>query len=249
VSKPPNRMIQPQDRFRIKEVRVHQAQPRRIPPDWPRTHGPNRYIVYADSQAVERIMSHARVDTRIECFGILLGNAYIDEDFDLTWIYLQDFVSAEYAHSDSVSVEVSREEFQRINNEVDRIRERSNGRIRKIGWYHSHPNFGIFMSNTDRLNQRRYYNQEWQIAMVVDPIRANMGFFHGGNSNRCPHRVVETRMPMERTPEVTVNPPQDYRRPERAAAYSKRKPAPRRRSLWKRLRKWLVRVLDPEKGE
>ena len=246
MSKPPHRMVQPQERFRIKEVRVHQAQPRRIPPDWSRNHGPNRYIVYADSQAVERIMGHARVDTRYECFGILLGNAYVDEDLDLTWIYVQDSVAAEYAHSDHASVEVSREEFQRINDEVDRIRDRSNGRIRKIGWYHSHPNFGIFMSNTDRLNQKRYYNQEWQIAMVVDPIRGTLGFFRGGNSNRCPHRVVETRAGMEHAPEVTVNRAPDYRRTGAVSGYPKRKPQRQRKGLWTRFRRWLANVLEPE---
>lgn len=239
-------MMQPRDRFRIKEVRVHQALQRRIPQDWPLTHGPNRYVVYADSQAVERIMGHARTDTRYECFGILLGNAFTDEDFDLTWIYVQDSVSAEYAHSDFASVEVSREEFQRINEEVDRIRERSHGRIRKIGWYHSHPNFGIFMSNTDRLNQKRYYNQEWQLAMVVDPIRGTMGFFRGGNSNRCPHRVVETRLPSEHMPEVTVNRTPEHRRAPSTTLYTRRKPARNRRGVWKRFRKWLASVLEPE---
>jgi len=237
--------MQPQDRFRVKEVRVYQAQPRRIPKDWPHNHGPNRYIVYADSQAVERIMSHARMDTRYECFGILLGNAYVDEENDLTWMYLQDSVAAEYAHSDFTSVEVSREEFQRINEEVDRIRDRSNGRIRKIGWYHSHPNFGIFMSNTDRLNQKRYYNQEWQIAMVVDPIRSTMGFFRGGNSNRCPHRVVETRVALEHIPEVTVNRPHEYRRSASAPPYTRHKPARQRQGMWMRLRKWLINILEP----
>ncbi|MHA1984273.1 MAG: hypothetical protein ACW967_07950 [Candidatus Hodarchaeales archaeon] len=39
-----------------------------------------------------------------------------------------------------------------------------------VGWYHSHPNFGLFMSNEDYNTQLRYQNQwKYSIGLVVDP--------------------------------------------------------------------------------
>lgn len=246
-----NLMLHEHGQFKIREIRVYQPNQRLIPAEWPQPAGPNKYIVYADSMVVERIMSHARKDTLRECFGLLMGNVYIDEEKKLTWIYLQDAVAAGQVDADISTVEVSREEFMRINDEVDRIREQTNDDIRKIGWYHSHPNYGIFMSNTDRLNQKRYYNQDWQLALVVDPVRSTMGFFRGSTSNRCPHRVVEIRPTLEPTVKkvkaVTYEEDVDEfvstksHKPDysKRAAKKERKP-----SLWQRFLDWLINVLE-----
>lgn len=39
-----------------------------------------------------------------------------------------------------------------------------------VGWYHSHPNFGLFMSNEDYNTQLRYQKQWiYSVGLVVDP--------------------------------------------------------------------------------
>lgn len=246
-----NLVLHDQGQFRIREIRVFQPEGRVIPAEWPQPSGPNKYVVYADSVVIERIMAHARQDTERECFGLLMGNVYVDGKSGVTWIYLQDAIAASQVDADITTVEVSREEFMRINDEVDRIREQTNDDVRKIGWYHSHPNYGIFMSNTDRLNQKRYYYQEWQLALVVDPIRGTLGFFRGSTSNRCPHRVVEIRPALE--PAVKKAQPVVYEeevdefvstslgKPGYAAP-SSRKAA--KRGLWQRFLDWLIEFLE-----
>lgn len=247
-----NLVLHDQGQFRIREIRVFQPEGRIIPAEWPQPSGPNKYIVYADSVVIERIMAHARQDTERECFGLLMGNVYMDSNCGVTWMYLQDAVPASQVDADITTVEVSRQEFMRINDEVDRIREQTNDDVRKIGWYHSHPNYGIFMSNTDRLNQKRYYYQEWQLALVVDPIRATLGFFRGSSSNRCPHRVVEIRPTLE--PAVKKAQPVVYEeevdefvsttigKPSYTAKPSA--PPKRQRTLWQRFLDWLIEVLE-----
>lgn len=46
-----------------------------------------------------------------------------------------------------------------------------------IGWYHSHPGHGIFLSGHDQFIQRHFFGAPWQIAVVVDPIRRTEGMF------------------------------------------------------------------------
>ena len=178
-------------KFRIKEIRKFRPQALNIPATWPHPNSKQKHVIYSDRRILDRIKEHAASDTTRECFGLLLGNAYLDDG--VLWIHLEDTVAAVNIRSRVDSVEVSTKEFDRLNEEVDRIWHSTDGRVRKIGWYHSHPGFGVFMSTTDRTNQRRYYNQDWQIALVVDPVHDTHGFFRGSESEHCDHLVTDVR--------------------------------------------------------
>jgi len=42
-----------------------------------------------------------------------------------------------------------------------------------VGYYHSHPGLSVFQSPTDVKNFMQYHSEPYQIAIVVDPTRAN----------------------------------------------------------------------------
>lgn len=46
-----------------------------------------------------------------------------------------------------------------------------------VGWYHSHPGFGIFLSDHDTFIQANFFSNEGQIAHVVDPQAGTEGLF------------------------------------------------------------------------
>jgi hypothetical protein len=52
-----------------------------------------------------------------------------------------------------------------------------------VGWYHTHPSFGIFLSHHDLFIHQHFFAQPLQVAYVVDPIQQTRGFFQwrGGN--------------------------------------------------------------------
>jgi proteasome lid subunit RPN8/RPN11 len=39
-----------------------------------------------------------------------------------------------------------------------------------VGWYHTHPGYGLFLSEQDRFIHRNFFQDPGQIAVVVDPI-------------------------------------------------------------------------------
>ena len=53
-----------------------------------------------------------------------------------------------------------------------------------VGWYHTHPNFGLFLSEYDAFIQENFFQNAGQIALVIDPIAGNMGWF---NLNKSGH--------------------------------------------------------------
>lgn len=50
-----------------------------------------------------------------------------------------------------------------------------------VGWYHSHPGFGVFMSEYDSFIQQNFFGTKGQLALVVDPLAGRRGWFKWGN--------------------------------------------------------------------
>ncbi len=48
------------------------------------------------------------------------------------------------------------------------------------GWYHSHLDLGVFMSDRDLRTQRGGFPHDHQVALVVDPMREQVGAFCNG---------------------------------------------------------------------
>ncbi|MBM3269401.1 MAG: Mov34/MPN/PAD-1 family protein, partial [Candidatus Sericytochromatia bacterium] len=58
-----------------------------------------------------------------------------------------------------------------------------------VGWYHTHPGLGVFLSGTDRRTHATWFGRPWQVAMVLDPLADEAGLFSGsGEAIAC--RVV-----------------------------------------------------------
>jgi proteasome lid subunit RPN8/RPN11 len=63
--------------------------------------------------------------------------------------------------------------------DVDRVRSyREEHGKALIGWYHTHPDLGIFLSETDlERTHRVLFSEPFQIALVYDPVRRRAGYF------------------------------------------------------------------------
>ena len=54
---------------------------------------------------------------------------------------------------------------------------KENDRLRIVGWWHSHPNFGCFLSGTDLHTQEVFFPESYRVALVVDAVRDQFQFF------------------------------------------------------------------------
>jgi hypothetical protein len=96
---------------------------------------------------------------------------------------------------------------------------------RIVGWYHSHPRFGIFLSAHDLYIHSAFFAQSWQVGYVYDPVQAQRGFFGwaGREVVRVPQWQV-TSVAHASGAELPVNAPV---RPPDAAAATIAEPSPR----------------------
>ena len=64
---------------------------------------------------------------------------------------------------------------------IQDVMDRQYPDLRILGWYHTHPGHGIFLSDMDLFIHKNFFNLPWQVAMVVDPCRETLGFLRWRN--------------------------------------------------------------------
>ena len=131
---------------------------------------PNTCPVFIEEQVLEQILDFSESDTSREIGGFLLGGLYED---GRPFIEVRRFVAAKRTRSDAASLVFTHDTWRDLNKRV--TNEFPDDVI--LGWHHTHPNFGIFLSAHDLFIQRNFFSSPWQVAMVVDPVRCEFAFF------------------------------------------------------------------------
>lgn len=123
--------------------------------------------VYISSLALLKMLKHGKAGIPLEVMGLMLGD-YID-DYTVKCI---DVFAMPQAGTEA-SIEAIDEAFQAKMHEM--LRQTGRTEI-VVGWYHSHPGFGCFLSSVDVNTQKSFeqLNKRF-VAVVVDPIQSVRG--------------------------------------------------------------------------
>lgn len=119
-----------------------------------------------------------------EVAGVIVGKFYVHEG--VRYITVTDLIRGQMTISHAATVVYTHDTWDAIFNEKD---EKYPDHI-IVGWFHTHPNFGIFLSANDTHIQNNFFPNDWQTAMVVDPVRKEYGFFRSRETNVCPEIVI-----------------------------------------------------------
>jgi len=123
--------------------------------------------IYISSLSLLKMMKHCRAGVPFEVMGLMVGE--IVDDYTITVI---DVFSMPQMGT-TVSVEsvdpVYQQQFMDMMKQVGRDQN-------VVGWYHSHPGFGCWLSGTDvatQMDQEKLNKRA--VAVVVDPIQSVKG--------------------------------------------------------------------------
>lgn len=138
------------------------------------------FLDHATAEAVER---HALRDTGVELGGILLGKECLDDQTGAPFVVVSRSLEARHYENTQASFTYTHDSWQEITRERDRLHPE----LDVVGWYHTHPDFGVFLSGHDLFIQRHFFGQPLQLAYVVDPVRQTRGFFQwrGGSMSEA----------------------------------------------------------------
>ena len=121
--------------------------------------------IQISSLSLLKMLKHGRAGVPMEVMGLMLGQ-FVD-DYTITCVD----VFAMPQHGTGVSVEAVDPVFQ---TDMLAMLEQTQRKEQVVGWYHSHPGFGVWMSGVD-MNTHKSFEKlnERCVAVVIDPIQVS----------------------------------------------------------------------------
>ncbi len=127
-----------------------------------------------DATARQQMIDHAFSNTTCELGGILIGR--VVEGTPAT-VIVEAMIPAKYTSAVRASITFTHETWQ----DIHAVKDRLYADKKIIGWFHTHPGFGVFLSNFDLHIHTNFFDLPWQIAFVIDPLARTEGFFRWEN--------------------------------------------------------------------
>ena len=160
-----------------------------------------------DSEVVRKIRQHARSSTTTEVCGVLIGH---DREGR---VEVEACITGLNAEQAGAHVTFTQDTWEHIY----KIKDKEYPEHRIVGWYHTHPGFGVFLSDHDTFIHHNFFSSPGQVAWVFDPHSDEEGCFGwvGERLERLSQIAVVDRRGGERAdqsgkPEPSFSsPPQD----------------------------------------
>lgn len=156
-------------------VKEHRREFRTLPPPpknriiFPKDEKDKQFEFYIPKKCMDKINKHCQdfADRRLEVMGFLVGDVYKFKE--LTFTLVKDVISSEL-ESTRISVRFEKDGFGELFEKLENLKYD----YIIVGWYHSHPGMGCFLSSKDIDTQKRMFNKPFHTALVVDPIKREM---------------------------------------------------------------------------
>lgn len=117
--------------------------------------------------ALLKMLRHGRAGVPVEVMGLMLGRRIDDYTTEIVDVYAMPQTGT------GVTVEAVDPVYQtQMNEALEMVGRKEN----VVGWYHSHPGFGCWLSHVDMATQGSFEQlNKNAIAVVIDPIQSVKG--------------------------------------------------------------------------
>jgi proteasome lid subunit RPN8/RPN11 len=129
------------------------------------------YQVLIRRSVLNDIRAHARGNPEVEVCGVMVGTVY--DDGIAPWGFVAANIRGNYASGRNAQVTFTSQTWTDIHQQM----EARFPKQRILGWYHSHPGFGIFLSEMDVFIHENFFAASSQVAFVDDPKSGDRGLF------------------------------------------------------------------------
>jgi len=123
--------------------------------------------VTIEGEVLRQIRQHARSNSKTEVCGVLIG----EENGNGMSITAR--IPGLNAAQAGTYVTFTQDTWEHIY----KIKDKEFPDERIVGWYHSHPGFGVFLSDHDTFIHKNFFSSALQVAWVYDPHSDEEGCF------------------------------------------------------------------------
>lgn len=124
-------------------------------------------VVVMEAEVARKIRQHSRSSIKAEVCGVLIGTA--EEDRTV----IEACIAGVNAAQGGAHVTFTQDTWEHIY----KIKDHDFPDHKIVGWYHSHPGFGVFLSEHDLFIQQNFFSNPQQVAWVFDPHTDEEGCF------------------------------------------------------------------------
>ena len=130
-------------------------------------------VVVMEAEVARKIRQHARSSMKAEVCGVLIGSTEHER------MTVEACIAGINAAQGGAHVTFTQDTWEHIY----KIKDKEYPEQKIVGWYHSHPGFGVFLSEHDLFIQQNFFSNVQQVAWVYDPHTDEEGCFGwvGGN--------------------------------------------------------------------
>ncbi len=121
------------------------------------------------------LIAHARESLDAEVCGVLVGN--VCEDGQGLFVDVRATIRGNAAREARAHVTFTHETWNQIHEELDR----RHAGLQIVGWYHTHPGFGVEFSAMDRFIQENFFSAKTQVAFLSDPLGSDVALAYNGD--------------------------------------------------------------------
>jgi proteasome lid subunit RPN8/RPN11 len=138
--------------------------------------------VSIEGEVLRQIRQHARSNSKTEVCGVLIGAE------NGSGVSISARIPGLNAAQAGTYVTFTQDTWEHIY----KIKDKEYPEERIVGWYHSHPGFGVFLSDHDTFIHKNFFSSALQVAWVYDPHSDEEGCF--GWAGERLERVSEIRV-------------------------------------------------------
>lgn len=153
--------------IRIKPI-TQKTEKARLPGKVTRKYPAHLPAVFIHQSALQELIQFASSNLQYELGGVLVGR--VGKTTRRLFLEITNFVPATKGISRRASFEFTNEAQQEIHQVIQERFET----LRILGWFHTHPGYGIFLSSADQFIDENYFNEPYHIAVVIDPTETEM---------------------------------------------------------------------------
>lgn len=125
-------------------------------------------------QAYANLTAHAKESVEAEVGGVLVGQVH--EDGDEPRVEVHAIIRAMAAREKRAQITFTHDTWTQIHKALDR----DYPKLQIVGWYHTHPGFGVEFSAMDKFIQENFFSGRTQIAFLTDPLGGDTAILCNG---------------------------------------------------------------------
>jgi proteasome lid subunit RPN8/RPN11 len=137
--------------------------------------------IICPKEIMQKIEEHCFSETKVEVGGFLVGH----RKENITTV--KHILKAKHASSKQSQLTFTNKTWESVWNELPGLGDD----LELVGWFHSHPNFGVFLSDYDKFIQNQFFKDDGKITIVVDPIQGQRGWFYSTGGDVHPMGEIE----------------------------------------------------------